>query len=229
MNYLILILVTFLGLNAFSENIDEKIKKFLLNNPEIILQSLENFEKKQIAEKKKLNNQIIADNKRQILNSSNGMYSGNLESENVIIEFFDYNCSYCKKAHQDILKIEQNKKNVKIIYKNFPILSDSSKKLAEIALLIAKDSNTKFNKFHNLIMSKKGLVKENQLIEILDELGYDQSKLKNLNSDYIKNQLFKDRELAEKLALRGTPAFIVNDKLFFGYIGYDELVSHIKN
>ena len=157
------------------------------------------------------------------------MYSGNLESKNVIIEFFDYNCSYCKKAHQDILKIEQNKKNVKIIYKNFPILSDSSRKLAEIALFIAKDSNTKFNKFHNIIMSKKGLVKENQLIGILDELGYDQNKLKNLNSDYIKNQLLKDRELAEKLALRGTPAFIVNDKLFFGYIGYDELVSHIKN
>ena len=58
MNYLILILVTFLGLNAFSENIDEKIKKFLLNNPEIILQSLENFQKKQIAKKKKLNNHI---------------------------------------------------------------------------------------------------------------------------------------------------------------------------
>ena len=56
------------------------------------------------------------------------------------------------------------------------------------------------------------------------------SKLKNnLNSEYIKNQLLKDRELAEKLSLRGTPAFIVNDKLFFGYIGYDELVSHIKN
>ena len=50
-----------------------------------------------------------------------------------------------------------------------------------------------------------------------------------MNSEYIKNQLLKDRELAEKLALRGTPAFIVNDKLFFGYIGYDELVSHIKN
>ena len=59
---------------------------------------------------------------------------------------------------------------------------------------------------------------------------YDQSKLKdNLNSEYIKNQILKDRELAEKLSLRGTPAFIVNDKLFFGYIGYDELVSHIKN
>ena len=230
MNYLILILVTFLGLNAFSENIDEKIKKFLLNNPEIILQSLENFEKKQIAEKKKLNNQIIADNKTQILNSSNGMYSGNLESENVIIEFFDYNCSYCKKAHQDILKIEQNKKNVKVIYKNFPILSESSKKLAEIALFIAKDNNEKFIKFHNLIMGRKGLINKNQLKDILDDLGYDQGKLKNnLNSEYIKNQLFKDRELAEKLSLRGTPAFIVNDKLFFGYIGYDELVSHIKN
>ena len=230
MNYLIFILVILFSLNVSSENLDEKIKKFLLNNPEIILQSLENYEKKQIAEKKKLNDQIIADNRKQILNTSNGMYSGNLESKNVIIEFFDYNCSYCKKAHQDILKIEQNKKNVKVIYKNFPILSESSKKLAEIALFIAKDNNEKFIKFHNLIMGRKGLINKNQLKDILDDLGYEQGKLKNnLNSEYIKNQLFKDRELAEKLSLRGTPAFIVNDKLFFGYIGYDELVSHIKN
>tara|TARA_Y100000022_G_scaffold189616_1_gene189052 strand:+ start:44 stop:736 length:693 start_codon:yes stop_codon:yes gene_type:complete len=230
MNYLILVLVTFFGFSVFSENVDEKIKKFILDNPEIILQSLENFEKKKIAEKKRLNNQIIADNKKLIFNSKNGMYSGNLESKNVIIEFFDYNCSYCKKAHKDILKIEENQKNVKVIYKNFPILSESSKKLAEIALLIAKESNEKFNKFHNLIMNKRGLVNKDQLKDILVGLGIDQDKLEsNLNSEYIKNQLLKDRELAEKLALRGTPAFIVNDKLFFGYIGYDELVSHIKN
>ena len=230
MNYLILILVTFFGFSVFSENVDEKIKKFILDNPEIILQSLENFEKKKIAEKKRLNNQIIADNKKLIFNSKNGMYSGNLESKNVIIEFFDYNCSYCKKAHKDILKIEENQKNVKVIYKNFPILSESSKKLAEIALLIAKESNEKFNKFHNLIMNTRGLVNKDQLKDILVGLGIDQDKLEsNLNSEYIKNQLLKDRELAEKLALRGTPAFIVNDKLFFGYIGYDELVSHIKN
>ena len=230
MNYLILILVTIFGCNVFSQNFDEKIKKFILDNPEIILQSLENFEKKKIAEKKRLNNQIIADNKKLIFNSRNGMYSGNLESKNVIIEFFDYNCSYCKKAHKDILKIEENQKNVKVIYKNFPILSESSKKLAEIALLIAKESNEKFNKFHNLIMNKRGLVNKDQLKDILVGLGIDQDKLEsNLNSEYIKNQLLKDRELAEKLALRGTPAFIVNDKLFFGYIGYDELVSHIKN
>ena len=230
MNYLILILVILFSLNVSSESFDEKIKKFLLNNPEIILESLENYEKKQISEKKKLNSQIIADNRKQIFNTSNGMYSGNLDSKNVIIEFFDYNCSYCKKAHQDILKIEKNKKNVKVIYKNFPILSENSKKLAEIALFIAKDNNEKFIKFHNLIMSKKGLLNKNQLKDILDDLGYDQGKLKNnLNSEYIKSQLLKDRELAEKLSLRGTPAFIVNDKLFFGYIGYDELVSHIKN
>ena len=230
MNYLIFILVLLFRLNVSSENLDEKIEKFLLNNPEIILQSLENYEKKKIAEKKKFNNQIIADNRKQIVNTSNGMYSGNLESKNVIIEFFDYNCSYCKKAHQDILKIEKNKKNVKVIYKNFPILSENSKKLAEIALFIAKDNNEKFIKFHNLIMSKKGLINKNQLKDILDDLGFDQGKLKNnLNSEYIKSQLLKDRELAEKLSLRGTPAFIVNDKLFFGYIGYDELVSHIKN
>ena len=229
-NFLTFILIFLFSFNVFSENIDERIKNFLLNNPEIILQSLENFEKKQIAKKKELNNQIIAQNKNKILDSSNGMYSGNLKSENIIIEFFDYNCSYCKKAHKDILKIEQNKKNVKIIYKNFPILSENSKKLAEIALLIAKDSNEKFIKFHNFIMGKRGVLNKNHLKNILNDLGYDQVKLEgSLKSEYIKNQLINDRELAEKLSLRGTPAFIVNDKLFFGYIGYDELVSHIKN
>ena len=72
--------------------------------------------------KKKINNKIITENKKQILSSVNGMFSGNVKSENIIVEFFDYNCSYCKKAHQDILKIKQNKNNIKIIYKNFPIL-----------------------------------------------------------------------------------------------------------
>ena len=229
-NYLILILVLFLSLNALSKDIDEKIKDFLLNNPEIILQSLENFEKKKIAEKKKINNKIITENKKQILSSVNGMYSGNLKSENIIVEFFDYNCSYCKKAHQDILKIKQNKNNIKIIYKNFPILSENSKKLAEIALVIAKDNNVMFNKFHNLLMSKKGPISKEYLKKVLDDLGYDQEKIKNsLNSEYVKNQLYSDRELAEKLSLRGTPAFIVNDQLFFGYIGYEELVFHIEN
>ena len=180
--------------------------------------------------KKKLNNKIITENKKQLLSSVNGMYSGNLKSENVIVEFFDYNCSYCKKAHQDILKIKQNKKNVKIIYKNFPILSENSKSLAEIALVIAKDNNKVFNKFHNLVMSKKGLVNKEYLKNVLNDLGYDYDKLKDsAKSDYIQNQLSVDRELAEKLSLRGTPAFIVNDKLFFGYIGYDELVFHIEN
>jgi len=228
-NYSIFILVLFLSLNALSKDIDEKIKDFLLNNPEIILQSLENYEKKKIAEKKKINNKIINENKKQILSSENGMYSGNVKSENIIVEFFDYNCSYCKKAHQDILKIKQ-KNDVKVIYKNFPILSENSKRLAEIALVIAKDSNELFNKFHNLIMSKKGSVSKDYLKGVLDDLGYDLEKIKNsLNSEYVKNQLYIDGELAQKLSLRGTPAFIVNDKLFFGYIGYDELIFHIEN
>ena len=79
-------------------------------------------------------------------------------------------------------------------------------------------------------MSKKGPVTKDYLKGVLNDLGYDQEKIKNsLNSEYVKDQLYIDRELSEKLSLRGTPAFIVNDKLFFGYIGYDELVFHIEN
>ena len=87
-----------------------------------------------------------------------------------------------------------------------------------------------FNKFHNLIRSKKGPVSKDYLNGVLDDLGYDKEKIKNsLNSEYVRDQLYVDREIAEKLSLRGTPAFIVNDKLFFGYLSYDELIFHLEN
>ena len=137
-NYLILILVLFLSLNALSKDIDEKIKDFLLNNPEIILQSLENFEKKKIAEKKKINNKIITENKKQILSSVNGMFSGNVKSENIIVEFFDYNCSYSKKAHQDILKINQNNLD-KLNIKNQIMLLTINQNICFYILLVLED------------------------------------------------------------------------------------------
>ena len=71
------------------------------------------------------------------------MFSGNANGKEIIVEFFDYNCSYCKKAHQDLIRISKNFPQVKIIYKNLPILSDQSKKLAEISLIIAKKKTIK--------------------------------------------------------------------------------------
>ena len=140
--FLFLSLLIFKNLSA--QSFDEKIREFLLNNPEVILESIENYERKRLEESKRKSNEAIIENNTKLNDSSNGMFSGNANGKEIIIEFFDYNCSYCKKAHQDLIRISKNFPQVKIIYKNLPILSDQSKKLAEISLIIAKKNNKMF-------------------------------------------------------------------------------------
>ncbi len=213
-----------------SQEFEDKIKDYLLKNPEVILQSIENYEKKKSEENKRKSDEAILKNIDILNDSSNGMYDGNIDGEEVIVEFFDYNCSYCKKAHEDIQKLVKKIPNLKIIYKNFPILSEQSLELAKISLLIAKNDNKKFQKFHNLILNKKGRVDENDVIEFLKNLGYDYKNIKKkMKTDYVSSKLNDDLKLAEKLSLQGTPAFIVKNKLIFGYVGYNELLNILKN
>ena len=231
MKLFILTLITMLQLNTVSaDEMEEKMKQFILENPEIILKSLENYEaqleKKQNLESKKK----IIKYKNDILDSSNGLYSGNIESQTSIVKFSDYNCSYCKKAHQDIEKIKKKFPNVKIIYKNFPILSPLSEKLARISYLIAENDNEKFNIFHHSILSNKGPPNDKKVSNILEGLGYDLEDIeKELMTEKINNVLNKDVKLANNLELRGTPVFIIKNEIFFGYIGYDAMVAALKN
>jgi len=231
MQLFLLTLITILQLHTVSaDEMEEKMKQFILENPEIILKSLENYEvqleKKQNLESKKK----IIKYKSDILDSSNGLYSGNNESKVSIVKFSDYNCSYCKKAHQDIVKIKKKFPNVKIIYKNFPILSPLSEKLARISYLIAENDNEKFNIFHNSILSNKGPLNDKKVNNILKGLGYDLKDIENkLKNEKINNSLNKDVKLANNLELRGTPVFIIRNEIFFGYVGYEAMVDALTN
>ena len=226
--FLFLSLLIFKNLSA--QSFDEKIREFLLNNPEVILESIENYERKRLEESKRKSNEAIIENNTKLNDSSNGMFSGNANGKEIIIEFFDYNCSYCKKAHQDLIRISKNFPQVKIIYKNLPILSDKSKKLAEISLIIAKKNNKNFVKFHNFLLGKQGRIDDADVVNFLTKLGIDFKEIEQeFGGDYVSSEINKDLKLAQQLALQGTPAFIVKNKLIFGYVGYDELLDQLKN
>ncbi len=214
---------------ALSETIEKKIEDFLLNNPEVILKSLENYEKKVERNEKLKTKKNIEFNQKTLLDSSNGLFSGNKSGSKVLIEFFDYNCTYCKKAHIDIKKLIANDPEVKIIYKNFPILSEQSLKLSKIAVLLA-DKNTKlFNDFHNLVIEHRGIVDDEKVKKILLDLELTPQEIFNdLKKEYLDNEIKKDVELAKVLGLKGTPVFVINDEIIFGYVGYDELSSKLN-
>ena len=216
-------IVLFSGILS-AQSLEDKIKDYIIKNPEVILKSLENYEKKKEENDKIKNKKNVEFNKSQLLDSSNGLFSGNKDGQKILVEFFDYNCTYCKKAHKDIKKLISNDENIKVIYKNFPILSEESLKLSKIAIFLGKKSNLDFKKFHNEIIEHKGFVSDKKLKMIIRNIGYDPDLLfSELNKDYLVNEVKKDVELAKILNLRGTPVFIANNELVFGYVGFDEL------
>ena len=231
MKLLILFLTIILvGKATFSENFDKDIEKFILNNPEVILKSLENYEIQREKEENEKVKKKLKTLKNLIYDDSNGLYAGKENSTISIVKFSDYNCSYCKKAHKDIVRIKKNFPKVKIIYKNFPILTPLSEKLARISYFIADDDNKKFNIFNDKILNSSGLLKESKVKDIVIDLGYDYQKVEDaIKKDSITNVLNQDLDLANKLELRGTPAFIIKDQIYFGYVGYDAIAESLKN
>ena len=230
-NYISMILFLSTLSASFDTNgkvLDEEIKDFILKNPEIIIESLQKFEAKKENEKK-LENKNKINTLRDQIYSSESLFEGNKLSNKTIVEFFDYNCSYCKKAHLDLKKIISDDKNIKVIYKNYPILSENSLKLAKYALIISEIDKKKFVKFHNLILTNKGMINDEVLNSILSKLDIDKNYLeKKIDDEEINQKLKNDIDLARNLGLRGTPAFIISDEIFFGYINKEDMVSIIN-
>ena len=215
----------FINFDVNGNNLEEKIKDFILKNPEIIIESLQKFEVKKENEKKLEYKSKINTLSNQIYNSES-LFEGNKLSDKVIIEFFDYNCSYCRRAHLDLKKIISEDNNIKVIYKNYPILSENSLKLAKYALIIAEIDKKKFVKFHNFILTNKGMINDEILSSIFKKLNIDKNYIqKKIDDKEINRKLQNDIELAKSLGLRGTPAFIISDEIFFGYIKKEDMVS----
>ena len=218
-------LTALISFDVDGNDLDEVIKDFILKNPEIIIESLQKFEAKKENEKKLENKNKINTLSNQIYNSES-LFEGNKLSNKIIVEFFDYNCSYCRRAHLDLKKIISEDKNIKVIYKNYPILSENSIKLAKYALIISEIDKKKFLEFHNLILTNKGMISDEVLNSILTKLNIDKNYLKKkIDNEEINQKLQSDIELARNLGLRGTPAFIISDEIFFGYINKEDMVS----
>ena len=218
------IALTSLSNTVLSDDTNEKIKEYILRNPEVIIKSLQNYEKRLESEKNIKNKKIIKDNYSEIFYSKNNLYDGDYSSKKVIVEFFDYNCSYCKRVHNDIASLLDKQKNLKVIYKNFPILSENSVQLAKYAIIISEIDHGKFLKFHHELLNLKGLIKTDKLLEILKKIDVDEQLLKQkLNDPLIEKKLESDINLAKKLRLRGTPAFVIGEEIIFGYISTEEM------
>ncbi|MDC3091031.1 DsbA family protein [Rickettsiales bacterium] len=213
-----------------SLELESRIEEFIMTNPEVIIKSLQNYERNKEKEKDVGIRKYINDN-IDILQKGDGLlFSGNKQSKNIIIEFFDYNCGYCKKSHEEIKQILAEGNDVKVIYMNLPVLSENSMELAKFSLAVGLEDKIKFNKFHDFLLSSKKPIKNNQIMLFLEKLGLNFEEVKKISeSQKVKEIINKNISTAQSLHIGGTPAFIINGELVSGFVNKKIMISLLKD
>lgn len=205
------------------------IKDYLMNNPAVLIDSLEQYRMQQeqamVAEQNaKLNEH------KEALFSKDAPSVGDADGDITMVEFFDYNCGYCKRALPDVQKLMQSDPKVRIVFKEMPILGPSSTEAAKWALAAHKQGNDKYFSFHTALMEANGEKTEATLEKLAKDAGLDVEKVKKDKEDpAIMTAINTNHDIAQQLGISGTPGFVINDEIFRGYITHAQMEEKIKS
>lgn len=187
------------------------IKDYLVKNPEVMFEIQNALEEKTQKEQEARLKAFMAENAKSIYRSPNSSVAGNPDGDITVVEFFDYNCGYCKHGLAEVQKLIAGDKNVRVVFKELPILSKGSEEAARAALAARKQG--KYWEFHQAMLGSKGQANEASALKAAESLGLDVNKLKaDMASDDVKNELQEDLKLAKAMGVNGTPHFLVGDK-----------------
>ena len=206
-----------------SEHNEDEIIKFLMNDKDTLPRVLEKID---LIEK--YNNQENIGKYYVDLKSNDEFFLGNNEGKKVIIEFFDYNCGYCKRSFPELMELILNDSDIKVILKELPVLGESSILASKYA--IAAQKQNKYFEMHKELINFSGQISTNDIKNISKTIGINFEQLKtDMNHDETILLIKENYRLADLIGVRGTPAFIINKKLIPGAIGKNEMVKLLKN
>jgi protein-disulfide isomerase len=200
---------------AQHKELETIIKDILINNPEIMLEvqsALESKMEKIQAERMAV---AIKEHASELYRPAASPIVGNVKGDVSVIEFFDYNCGYCKKAFSEVAQLVEKDKKVKLILKEFPILAKGSEEAARVAL--AAKLQGKYWEFHRAMLESQGQANEATALRVAEKLSLDMARLKkDMASPEVKKEIEDTRQLATKMGIQGTPHFIIGDHIIAG-------------
>jgi protein-disulfide isomerase len=210
---------------------EARVRAYLLAHPEVIVEALNELEKRQQAEAEVRQKQAIVD-QRDALNAGAGdPVAGNPDGAVTVVEFFDYRCPYCKAVAADMIETLEAEGDVRIVFKEFPILGPDSQIAAKAAL--AADRQDKYLPFHQALMDHKGALDRDAILDIADGVGLDLELLEvDMESPDVATIIARNMALAEALDIGGTPAFVIGNELVPGAVDMKtlkDLVAKARN
>jgi protein-disulfide isomerase len=204
------------------------IRDYLLANPDLLREMGQLLEQKERLAEDAQRKGALVSNADQIFRDGTDFVAGNPNGKVTMVEFFDYNCGWCKKGFSEVLALIESDKDLRFVLKEFPIFGGDSDYAAQAAIAASKQG--KYWDLHVAMFSHEGKVTKEIVDELAAALGIDMARLKkDMESPETAGILERNRNLAQSLAINGTPAFIIDDKLVPGYLPKTELASAIND
>ena len=213
------------------EEIGKIIKDYLLTHPDVMQDVMAELEKRQQAAEAEKHRAAVVENKATLFSSPHQVVLGNPQGNVTMVEFFDYNCGFCKRAMSDMLDLIKTDSNLKFVLKEFPVLGEGSVEAARVAVAARMQdaSGKKYIEFHQKLLGGRGAADKMRALAVAKEVGFDMPRLeRDVGSDEVKKTIEENMKLAEALGVSGTPSYVVGEEVVIGAVGLDALREKIS-
>jgi protein-disulfide isomerase len=204
------------------------IREYLIANPEVLVEAMQELERKQDSQRDTVAMKAVQENRTQLVNDPESPIAGNPNGDVTIVEFSDYQCPYCKRAHAAVKTVLASDSKIRLVFKDLPILGEPSR-IAALAALASRAQH-KHLVFHNALMEFNGKIDRDKIMEIAGSVGLDVAQLqKDMEDPKLKEIIDRNMALATALGVRGTPAFVIGNQFVPGAVDADTLKQLIAD
>lgn len=197
-----------------------QVRAYLLDNPEVIMEAVQVLERRQAEAQAQDDLSLVSDNAEALFEDGYSWVGGNPEGDITVVEFLDYRCGYCRRAHPDVLELVSSDGNIRYIVKEFPILGENSVLSSRFALAVREVAGDEaYEAANEALMALNAEMEPTVMRRLAETLGLEaDAVIAAMDSDDITRQLADTRALAQILQISGTPTFVMGDQLVRGYV-----------
>lgn len=210
-----------------------EVRAYLVQNPEVLMEAFNVLEARQAQQQNVSDKTLVQDNSAALFSDGRSFVGGNPDGDITLVEFMDYRCGYCRKAHDEVAELVKSDGNIRFIVKEFPILGEDSVTSSRFAIATRNVAGPEaYARVNEALIKLPGAVNDAALKRIARNAGIDaDAVMAAMNSDAVNTELTANHALAQVMQINGTPTFILSDEVLRGYVplaSMQEIVTKVR-
>lgn len=208
----------------------EAVRQYLLENPNVLMEAIAILEEREAVAQAEAEKDLIADSGPALFNDGHSHVGGNPEGDITIVEFIDYRCGFCRRAHPEVADLIGTDGNIRLITKELPILGEESVLASRFAISVLQEAGDEaYKDVNDTLISLRGAITPAALERVAIDAGLDAPKIMSkMDSEAVTSVIRENHALAQRLAINGTPSFVFDDRMVRGYLPLGEMQSLVE-